>query len=258
MSTALKGSNPLSTSVYNSNYSLHHSTVGKTVDRSSVVNATLVLLGIVALTILAVVFLGQSNPGLAAMASLAGVFGTIVMAFVTALSKSARQGSAPIAMIFSVFEGLMLGGMTFFIGNQDVGGAPGWIIVSQAVIGTVGLFFVALTLYGSGIIKPTRKFNAFLAMAIGGFGVMYLINLGITLVTGNNLLFSEGPIPIIIAAVAIVLGTLSLISELDMVDNATNQGYPDRFKWSMATAIMTSLAWLYMELLRLLYLLVRR
>lgn len=153
----------------------------------------------------------------------------------------------------------MVGGFTYSIGmNLNIQGTNGMNVVLQAIIGTIGLFFVAMILYGFKIIDVNRKFTTFVIYASLGFGAMYLINFVITLVTGTNLLFSSGPIPIIIGVLAIILGCMSLMVDLKNIEAATHAGVPSQFKWTLAIGIMTSLVWIYMEILRVLYLSITR
>lgn len=226
--------------------------------RNDVFSATATALSVAVIIGLSVVFIGLNvSPGLASVMALAGVGGIVILSIVMIASPIARRGSPVMAGLMSAAQGLMAGGMTFAIGSQQVGGAPGWGIVAQAIMGTVALFFIALTLYSTGVIKVTQKFTAFITFAVAGMAGLYLINLVISLFLGKNLLFAEGPIPIIIAVVAIVLGTLTLIQNFSDVEVMVDAGSDRRVRWALATGILVSLVWLYVELLRLLYL-VRR
>jgi len=227
--------------------------------RKNVVGATLFLLIIVSLTAYGVIKIGKENPGIALSLNLIGVFGAIIMGLIISFNRKAQRGSAILSIIFSIFEGLMVGGFTYSIGtNLNIQGSNGVNIVLQAIIGTISLFFVAMLLYGSKIIDVNKKFTSFVMYASMGFGAMYLVNFVISLVTGTNLLFSSGPIPIIIGVLAIILGCLSLLVDLKNVDVATKAGVPSQFKWTLAVGFMTSIVWIYMEILRVLYLTLTR
>ena len=65
---------------------------------------------------------------------------------------------------------------------------------------------------------------------------------------------ADGPIPIIIAIAAIILGTMSLIQDFDTIDQMVEAGSDKKYQWALATAVASSLVWLYMEILRLLVL----
>lgn len=226
--------------------------------RKDVFTATGTALAVAVLVAMTVTWLGLNvSAALASTASWVGIGGILVLSVVMVASPMARRGNPIITGLMSAAQGLMAGGITFFIGAQEVGGASGWNLVAQALMGTVALFFTALFLYTSGTIKVTQKFTAFLTFAVGGMAALYLVNIGITLFLGRNLLFSEGPIPIIIALVAIVLGTFSLIQDFSDVEVMVEAGSPKKVRWALASGILVSLVWLYVELLRLLFLLNR-
>lgn len=227
--------------------------------KEDVMKATLVLLSITSLIALAVSYVGYSvSSSIAIMASVVGIGGVLAMSVGSLLSPALRRGSRAYSMIFAVFEGLMVGGFTYAIGDTMVNGVSGWILVSQAILGTIGLFFLAAVLYGTGVIQVTQKFRSFLLFAMGGMFILYISNLAIALLLGKNYLFSDGWLPIIIACVAIVLGTLSLIATFDSVESMVRGHVDPSYQWSLAQSILIDLVWLYTELLRLLYLLNRR
>lgn len=229
------------------------------ITRDAVVMATLAALSVCIATILATVYIGLSiSPGLAVMMNYVGIGGSLLMIAILALSPEMRKKAKIPTFIMAFFQGLMLGGFTFSIGAQTIQGVPGWNLVSQAVIGTVALFFIALFLYRSGIVRVSSGFTKFLMIAVGGFGALYGINLVISLFTGTNFLMSDGPIPIIIGVVAIVLGTLTLIQDFKSIDDMVEAGSPEQFKWALAAGLVSSLVWLYMEILRVLYLIARQ
>ncbi len=52
--------------------------------------------------------------------------------------------------------------------------------------------------------------------------------------------------------VAIGLASLNLVLDFDLVEQGARQGVPERYGWFAAFAIMVTLVWLYVEILRLL------
>lgn len=264
-----KMNNPISTQVrkeqingvkYNNVYQDNNKYKNGTVTQGSIVIATLTLLSITTIAALATILIGFTNPHLASLLNTIGGIGVVVMTIIALFSHAMKTGSFIGGSLLSLFQGLMLGGFTYSIGSQVIGnqvGDPllGWNIVLQALIATIGLFFTALLLYKSGLIRPSDKFRSFLFLAISGFGVLYLINFGLTFILHKNLLMSDGPIPIIIGIIAIILGTLSLITEFQSADEFVQVRADNKVKWALATSIVSSLVWLYMEILRVLYLL---
>lgn len=229
------------------------------ITRDSVVNATLSLVGLCAATSLGVIGIGlYISPALASMLCIIGGIGVMTMTLALLFSPQLRQKAQGVGIIMAIVQGLMLGGFSFSIGNYSFRGVEGWTLVMQALVGTIGLFILALFLYKTGAIRVTSGFTKFLIFATAGFGILYAGNFIIALVSGKNFLMSQGPIPIIIGVVAIILATLTLIKDFDTIDNMVEAGTPDTFKWVLATSVLSSLVWLYMEILRVLFLIARQ
>jgi uncharacterized YccA/Bax inhibitor family protein len=89
--------------------------------------------------------------------------------------------------------------------------------------------------------------------ALVGAAAVILINLVITLVTGQpTILRDGGPIAIIVSLVFIVIASLSFILSFHEVEEGVRLGLPERYAWACAFGILVSLIWLYLEVLRLL------
>lgn len=230
---------------------------GPKMTREGVVTATLTSLSIVAVVAVAVFMIGLQNPGLAATANLIGAGGVFVTAIFSAIVRKFRNGSFLSTMILAIFEGMMVGGFTFGVGTTMVQGVPLGSLIIQALIATGALFFGAMFLYASGMIRVTSKFRSFVMMAVIGASIGYGINFLITLFTGNNLLLGSGPLPIIIGVVAIVLSSMSLITSFHDSDVMIASAAPERTKWAMASSIMVDVVWMYLEIFRVMALLNR-
>ena len=231
-----------------------------TASKSGVINATLILLSICVAFGAGTVLVGiKVSIGLATMIGIGGGIGVMIFTGAMLLSPSMRSGNnAKIqGVLLSACQGAMLGGFTCGISTYDYEGVTGWSLAGQAILATVALFFVALFLYRSGLVRVSSGFTKFLVFATGGFALLYGINFIVALVVGYNFLMSDGPIPIIIAAIAIVLGTMSLIKDFDTIDQVVEAGTDKKYQWALATAVVSSLVWLYMEILRLLVLINR-
>lgn len=203
------------------------------------------------------VYLGFTNPGLMYALSIAGGLGTIVLAFVMFFVKK-NTSNIIWTTIHAVLQGLVVGGFTFGIGIQTMkDGTPGWSLVSQAVIGSVCVFIAAFALYALGIIRPSERFRSIFSLVLLGMMMLYTVNFIMAITIGHNFLMAEGPFPIIFAAVAIVLASIRVITDIQDCDYAISRQYPKQSAWSLASSVVASLIWLYVEILRLLYL-VRR
>ncbi|HEY2203182.1 MAG TPA: Bax inhibitor-1/YccA family protein, partial [Pseudonocardia sp.] len=70
--------------------------------------------------------------------------------------------------------------------------------------------------------------------------------------TGGIGIRSGGPLAIIFSIVVIGIAAFTLLLDFDMADKAIRAGAPARMSWYIAFGMMTTLVWLYLEILRLL------
>lgn len=174
-------------------------------------------------------------------AMLVGLVLGLVIAF-------ARVTNPFVISLYAVVEGVFLGAVSQWF-NAIFDGP----IVMQAVIATIGVFLLMAFLYKSGRIRATPKFVKFMVAALVGSAAVILINLAITLFTGQpTILRDGGPIAIIVSLVFIVIAALSFILSFHEVEEGVRLGLPQRYAWACAFGILVSLIWLYIEVLRLL------
>jgi uncharacterized YccA/Bax inhibitor family protein len=170
-----------------------------------------------------------------------------------------KQSSNPaLVLTYSVAEGLALGGITgaleqygtSYSGSQ-VGALAG--IGFQAVVGTFGVFFGMLVVYKTGAVKVTPRLTKMVIGAMFGVIGLMLINFVVSFFTTGGIgIRSGGPLAIIFSLVVIGIAAFTLLLDFDMADRAIRAGAPARFSWYIAFGMMTTLVWLYLEILRLL------
>ena len=168
--------------------------------------------------------------------------------FVGWIVKPRPYNATKTAPIYSI-------GMGFFIGliSQTAESMyPG--IVIQAVSLT---FFVAASLliaYKTGVIKPTQNFLLIIFSATMGIFLTYIANLIYFLFTGENFIIftGNGAMGIGISLFIIGIAALNLVLDFDIIEQSAEQGAPKYMEWFGAMALMATLVWLYIEILRLL------
>lgn len=161
-----------------------------------------------------------------------------------------KQSSNPaLVMIYSIAEGMALGGITGVIEASSPKYAG---IGTQAVIGTVGVFVGMLVVYKTGAVRVTPKLTKWIMGAMIGVVVLMLANFVGNLFGADMGLRSGGPIAIIFSLVVIGVAAFSLLLDFDQADKAIRAGVPAQFAWYIAFGLMTTLVWLYIEILRLL------
>ena len=155
--------------------------------------------------------------------------------------------TAPLALIYSVFEGVLLGAISRVFEQRFDG------IVIQAVAGTTMVAAGMLFVYKIGAIRVTPKFTRVVVGAtIGVFGLM-IVNLVAYLFTSDGLgLRSGGPFAVIFSLICIVVAAFNLVLDFDMIERGIRNGAPAKFAWYAAFGLTVTLVWLYIEILRLL------
>jgi uncharacterized YccA/Bax inhibitor family protein len=155
--------------------------------------------------------------------------------------------NAPLALIYSVCEGVLLGAISRLFEQAYPG------IVVEAITGTVMVAVGMLFVYKIGAIRVTPRFTRIVVGAtIGVFGLM-VVNMIAYLFTPNGLgLRSGGAIAVIFSVLCIVIAAFNLVLDFDMVERGIRQGAPQKFAWYAAFGLTVTLIWLYIEILRLL------
>ena len=176
------------------------------------------------------------------------VFGGLIVGFITAIVICFKQTWAPmLAPVYALAEGLFLGGISASFEAQYPG------IVIQAVGGTFGTLAALLLCYQSGLIRATENFKLGIVAATGGIFFVYLISM-IGGMFGFPIPFihSAGPVGIGFSVVVVIIAALNLVLDFDFIETAAKRGAPKYLEWYGAFALMVTLVWLYLEILRLL------
>jgi uncharacterized YccA/Bax inhibitor family protein len=176
------------------------------------------------------------------------LFGGTVGGFIVALITIFKKQWSPItAPLYSVLEGLALGGISAFFEAQFPG------IVIQAVALTFGTLFCLLLAYKSGIIRASENFKLGVVAATGGIALIYVATLilgffGISM----PYIHESGIIGIGFSVFVVIIAALNLVLDFDFIENGTQSGAPKFMEWYAAFGLMVTLIWLYLEILRLL------
>jgi len=160
--------------------------------------------------------------------------------------------AALFAALYAVCEGFCLGAISAMFDAQTEG------IVGAAVLSTMCVFVVALLLYLTGLVKPTRKLAFALIAGMGGLALLYTF-VFILSIFNWGWLYSDSfrSVGLIVTLIAIVLAALSLVLDFGTIDAGVRAGAPKEFEWYLGFGLMVTLVWLYISILKLLALLAR-
>jgi uncharacterized YccA/Bax inhibitor family protein len=167
----------------------------------------------------------------------------LVLGFVISFS---RVTNPALLSVYAVVEGVFLGMVSKAYESVYSG------IVIQAVLATVGVFFVMSLLYKSRAIRATPRFNRVVFGLLAGATVVILGNLLLYAFGINTAINGNGTIALLFAALMVVIGALSFITDFDLIERAVAQGAPKQVAWTCAFGLLVGLIFVYIYVLRLL------
>ena len=219
-----------------------------------VVTKTGLTLAVLTATAVVSYFLVASNVALAMPLTLVGALGGLGLVLVATFGR--KQDSPAIVLSYAVLEGLFLGAISFVLANYTVSSANAGVLIREAIMGTLGVFFGMLVVYKTGAIRVTPKFTRMLVAALFGVLALMLGNFVLAMFNvggGEGLgLRSPGPLGIIFSLVCIGLAAFSFLIDFDAADQMVRAGAPEKAAWGIALGLTVTLVWLYIEILRLL------
>jgi len=219
-----------------------------------VVTKTGITLGVLSVVAAISYFIVGGSPGLAMPFTLVGALGGLALVLVATFGR--KQDNPAIVLSYAALEGLFLGAISWVFGNVVVANGNAGALITQAVLGTLGVFFGMLVVYKTGAIRVTPKFTRFLVASMVGVLVLMLGNFVLALFGvggGEGMgLRSGGPLAIIFSLVCIGIAAFSFLLDFDAADQMIRAGAPEKAAWGVALGLTVTLVWLYLEILRLL------
>ncbi|MDD3126446.1 MAG: Bax inhibitor-1/YccA family protein [Candidatus Izemoplasmatales bacterium] len=177
-----------------------------------------------------------ANPDLISIPLL---IGAIIVGFIAVIIGSRSVRLAPyLSILYAACEGLVLGIVSVLYESLYEG------IVPTALITTVVVLLIMMTLYSMNIIKVNARFASFMVVALISVIIMSLI--------GMLLPFGGGALYIIISIVSALLSALYLFLDFENIKTCVNAQADVSYGWILALGMMVSLVWIYIEILRLL------
>ncbi len=155
-----------------------------------------------------------------------------------------------------MFEGLFLGAFSFVVANFMVSGISAGALISQAIVGTLGVFVGMLVVYKTGAIRVTPKFTRFL---VGRHVRRGRADARSTSCSAMFDVGGDGPAaqrwpdrdPLLDLSASVWRRSCFLL-DFDQADQVIRAGAPEKAAWGIALGLTVTLVWLYLEILRLL------
>ena len=177
-----------------------------------------------------------------------GIFGGLI----TAIAISFKPNWAPyLAPAYGILEGLFIGGISAIMNDAFQKTYPG--LVMQAVGLTFGVAIAMFLLYNFRIIRATEKFKSVIITATVGIAIFYFLSMIVRMFgVSMPFLYDSGLLGIGISLFIVAIAALNLILDFDMIEKGSESGAPKFMEWYGAFALLVTIVWLYIEILKLL------
>lgn len=188
---------------------------------------------------------GAAGWGMQSFAVLMGVMILGLVLSILIISKPERAASLSQAYAFS--EGIMLGSISAIYARAYAG------IVTNAMVLTFSCLILMLTLYRFRIIRVTDRLRTGIVVATGALAITYLVSMVMGLFgAAIPMIHQGGTIGIGFSLVVVGVAAFNLLLDFDLIEQAYMQRAPKYMEWYGGFALLVTLVWLYLEILRLL------
>jgi uncharacterized YccA/Bax inhibitor family protein len=189
-------------------------------------------------------FQAGANPAAVQTWMYVGLFGGLIFSLVTIFKRNWAPITAP---LYAIMEGLFLGAISAMFEATYQG------LVVQAVSLTMATLLVMLVTYQAGWIQATDNFRMGVVAATGGIALVYFVSI-ILGFFGINVPFINGSgwFSILFSVFVVGIAALNFILDFDFIEKGARASIPKYMEWYGAFALMVTLIWLYLEILRLL------
>lgn len=189
-------------------------------------------------------FLSTGDASVVSTSVMVGSIGGLILALII----SFKAELAPyLAIPYAALEGLAIGGFSALLERRFPG------IAIQAVGLTFAVLAVMLVAYRLGLIRATARFRAIVVGATGAIALLYLVSMVLNLFhVATPFLNSASPLGIGLSLVIVGVAALNLILDFDFIESGAAYGAPRYMEWYGAFALLVTMVWLYLEILRLL------
>ena len=185
-----------------------------------------------------------THPALQGPLILIGLIGGLIACLVGTFAPKTAPISAP---LYAAFEGLCLGAISQMTELRWPG------IVGNAILLTLGVLGLMLALYAFRIIRVTDGLVRGIFAATLAIGLVYLVDMVLNL-CGVRMpyLHQSGMVGIGLSLVIVGVAAFNLLIDFRMIEERVNSNSPRYMEWYCGMALLVTLVWLYLEILRLL------
>ena len=173
---------------------------------------------------------------------------SFVLALILSMTIIFKKEWAPqLAPVYALSEGVVLGAISAIASAS----MPG--VASNAIALTLGDLGLMLILYRFQILRATPAFQKAVIISTGAIALVYVLDLVMGIFGhGVPMIHESGRVGILFSLFAVGVASMNFILDFDLIEQAAARRAPKYVEWYSAFALMLTLVWLYLEILRLL------
>jgi len=215
-------------------------TAGALMDLNGTVNKT----GILLLICGAAAAYGWQTPALQGPLLWAPALGALIFCLIGVFKPAASPFVAP---CYAALEGLVLGAISGVMNQRYPG------IVVNAVLLTFAVLALFLSLYATRVVRVTNGMIVAVVAATGGIFVVYMIDMVLGLFHHSiPLIYGNGWMGIGFSLLVCAVAAFNFFLDFYAIEGYIKAGSPKYMEWYSGMALLITLVWLYLEILRLL------
>ncbi len=185
-----------------------------------------------------------THPALRGPLLLIGILGGLIACLVGTFKPATAPVAAP---VYAALEGLALGAISQVFNQRYPG------IVVNAMLLTFGVLGIMLMLYTTRTIRVTERLVKGVIAATAAVMLVYVVDIVLNMFGAQVPLIHEaGPLGIGISLVIVGIAAFNLLVDFAVIEGAVGSGSPRYMEWYCGMALLVTLVWLYLEILRLL------
>jgi uncharacterized YccA/Bax inhibitor family protein len=176
------------------------------------------------------------------------LFGGFLLLIGLSVAAARNPKLAPIAgLAYALIMGFWVGAISKMYDTAYNG------IVTQALLATVGVFTAMLVLYTTRIIKVTNRMIGIIIGATFGIMLLYIFAMLLSLFGASPSFMTDGsPLGIVLSIGICVIASANLLVDFSFIERGVAAQAPAIFEWYGALSLLSTMVWIYLEVLRLL------
>jgi len=174
----------------------------------------------------------------------AAFLGTLILSMLIIFGP---QRAVYLSQAYAFGEGVLLGTISATYAEMFPG------IVFNALALTLGCLGFTLILYRARIVTVTDKFRSVIIVSTLAICMTYIVDMIMGMFGSGMMMIHQGStVGIIFSGVVVVVAAMNLFLDFDMIEKLNQRGAPKYMEWYCGFALLVTLVWLYLEILRLL------